>query len=442
MRSVYILLIYLSFLVLGTAAPFVLGLGYVWVDAFTPQAVSYSLLSDLPVALIMGFAALLGYVALDRRSPPAPTLMLGLTLALAVWITTTCLWAVAPTLAWERWNLAIKVLLFAAFLPFIIRSRVQIEALLQVYVMSLSVQFVPFGLKTILSGGGYGRQLGITAGNSLLNEGSTLATVCLMLVPLILFLRRHAILLPKALWVNAMYAVLAILTITTAVGTYERTALVGLVVLGGFSWLRSRRKLVTGVLCVAVGVAIAVGTSAGWNARVGSVESFTRETSAMGRLLVWRWTLDFVSRHPFGGGFQAYTTDTITFPMRSDGTPPLVIHGIAYHSIYFEVLGEHGWPGLFLFLSLFAVALGYLQSVVRRTKGVPELAWCHDLAIALQVSVLTVAACGSFIAIAFQPTLYYLFAIATSLRQYVRRCEARPVAQTPRRLVRPAAQAA
>ncbi len=442
MRSFYILLVYLTFLVLGTAAPFVLGLGYVWVDTFNPQTVSYSLLASLPVALIMGVACLLGYVALDRRAPPHLTSTTVLTLALAVWITATCLWAVVPTQAWSKWDPAFKVLLFSAFLPCIIRSRVQIEALLQVFVMSLAVQFVPFGLKTLISGGGYGMALGITSGNAGLNEGSTLATVCLMLVPIILFLRRHALLLPRAMWVQAMYLVLAALAVATAIGTYERTALVGLVVVAAFMWLRSRHKLLFGFALVAAGAAIVLGTSHGWNARIGTVDNFAQETSALGRLLVWRWTFDFALAHPFGGGFNAYVTDLITFPHGEDGEP-LIVHGLAYHSIYFEVLGEHGWPGLALFLALFAAALGTLQGVVRRTRRVPELLWCRDLAVTLQASILTLAACGAFIGIAFQPTLYYMFAASTCLRQYVRRCEQVPVAlPAARRPMRAIARAA
>lgn len=423
MRSLYILLVYLAFLVLGTAAPFVLGLGYVWVDMFNPQTISYSLLSTLPVSLIMGFAAVLGYMALDRRAAPRPTLITVLTLVFAVWITTTGLWAVAPEAAWSKWNVAIKVLLFSVFLPYIIRSRVQIEAFLQVYALSVAVTFVPFGLKTIVSGGGYGAQLGITAGNSGLSEGSTLATVCLMLVPILLFLRQNRVLLPRALWVDAMYLVLVILAIATAVGTYERTALVGLVVVGGFCWLRSRHKVVFGLACIAVVAALVFGTSSGWNARISTVDQFQQENSALGRILAWRWTLGFVGSHPLGGGFDAYRVDVVTFPVPPGGGEPLVRHGIAFHSIYFEVLGEHGWPGLFLFLSLFVTALVMLQSVVRRTRRVPHLHWCRDLAVALQGSLLTLAACGAFIGIAFQPTLYYMLAATTCLREYVRRCE-------------------
>ena len=41
MRSLYLSFIYLMFLLLGTMAPFVFSLGYLWVDAATPQYLVY-----------------------------------------------------------------------------------------------------------------------------------------------------------------------------------------------------------------------------------------------------------------------------------------------------------------------------------------------------------------------------------------------------------------
>jgi hypothetical protein len=64
----------LSFLGLGIATPFVMTLGYVWVDTFRPQDVAYLILNELPVAFIMGAGAFMTYFLLDRRSPPPLTL--------------------------------------------------------------------------------------------------------------------------------------------------------------------------------------------------------------------------------------------------------------------------------------------------------------------------------------------------------------------------------
>ena len=65
LRSSWLVLLYLSFLGLGVTTPFVMTLGYVWVDTFRPQEVTYFILNELPVAMIMGAGAFLTYFALD-----------------------------------------------------------------------------------------------------------------------------------------------------------------------------------------------------------------------------------------------------------------------------------------------------------------------------------------------------------------------------------------
>ena len=70
LRSAYVTVIYLGFLILGLSAPFVFSLGYVWVDTFSPQKVATEVLPLFPVSLIMAVSAIGGYVMFDRKSPP------------------------------------------------------------------------------------------------------------------------------------------------------------------------------------------------------------------------------------------------------------------------------------------------------------------------------------------------------------------------------------
>ena len=184
LRSILLLFVYISFLGLGASAPFILALGYVWVDTFRPQEVAYIILNQLPVAMIMGAAAMGAYLVFDRKDPPKLTLAGATPAILAVWSTVAMTWSVAGDFAWVKWDWAFKVLIFAAFLPYVIRSRVQIEAMAQVYLCALAGNIIPFGVKTIISGGGYGQNLGLGGGNSGLGEGGQLSTFCLMAVPI------------------------------------------------------------------------------------------------------------------------------------------------------------------------------------------------------------------------------------------------------------------
>ena len=430
LRSLWLLFVYLSFLGLGTQAPFILTLGYIWVDTFQPQGVAYIILNQLPVAMIMGAAAVGSYLLLDRRSPPRLTIITVLQISLAVWVTMTTLWAVLPDAAWEKWDWAFKTLVFTAFIPFVIRTRVHIESFIQVYVFSLMANLVPFGLKMAISGGGYGQSLGLAGGNTGLGEGATLAGISVMVIPLLLFLRQHAQLVPSNFMFRQMYLGLSVLAVLTSIGTFERTGLVGLLVLGGAIFLKSRRKIMVAVIGTVAVAGIMYTTTSAWNARISTIGNYQQDGSAMTRILVWKWTLDYVSTHPLGGGFMMYGINHIEHAPDEEHPAGTVEFGRAFHSVYFEVLGEHGWPGIAMFLGIAVASLVALQRAARQVKGIPELRWAGELASSLQVSLVVLLACCAFIGIAFQPWLHYLFAMSVSLPECVRRMVTARAAQT------------
>jgi probable O-glycosylation ligase (exosortase A-associated) len=427
LRSLYISLVYGVFLFGGLVAPFALGLGYVWVDTFTPQQVAYSIVNEFPVSEVMAIGAILAYLLLDRKSPPGLNLVTVLVVAMAAWVTfTTFNDPVRPVDAFGKWDWAIKTIVFSAFMPAMFRSRVQIEAFLQIYIFSLAGQFLPFAGKTILTGGKYGASFGLVEGNGGLAEGSHLATVCLMVIPILFHLRRYMLILPRWRIIKLGYVGLAFACLAACVGTFERTAIVGLVVVVLGFLLRSRRRILYGAILAGVVVAGSsyVATSKNeWVERMKTIATYSKDNSAFGRILVWRWTLDFVKTHPYGGGFNAYLVDEIKLPGTPEHPEPIVDKGRAFHSVYFEMLGEHGWVGLGLFLSLFAVSFLTLRRAAIRAKRLVGMEWCHDLARMLQISLLVPLACGAFIGIAFQAEIYYMFALAVMLRQQVRVAE-------------------
>ncbi|MBV8091998.1 MAG: putative O-glycosylation ligase, exosortase A system-associated [Acetobacteraceae bacterium] len=421
MRSLYLSFIYLMFLLLGTMAPFVFSLGYLWVDAATPQYLVYFLLNQIPCSLIMAVGAIGGYLLLDRRAPPKNLGFTSLTIVFAIWCSlSTAFWAVVPDAAWNKWDWAFKSMMFSAFIPFIFRSRLQIEAFLQVWMFSLGAQIIPYGAKVVISGGGYGLDLGLVSGNSGLAEGGMLSAVAAMLIPIIMYLRAHGQLLPKHRVTDLFYLAMIAACIATAVGTYERSALIGLLVVGASVWLQAKRKILYGVLGCAIAATVMYGTSQGWNERISTINDYNKESSALGRILVWEWTLDFVGEHPEGGGFDAYRINRIVFPDASPDDPSGgVVLGKAFHSIYFEILGEQGWFGLGLFGTIALVSFRSLRKARRRAKSVAHLAWCDELARALTSSLLAMLSCGAFIGIGYQPMLWYLFAMSACLHAHV-----------------------
>jgi putative inorganic carbon (hco3(-)) transporter len=213
-----------------------------------------------------------------------------------------------------------------------------------------------------------------------------------------------------------------VLAICTAIGTYERSALVGLVILGLYMWMRSKHKVALGAVVLIGSIVIIYTTSSAWNARVETIGNFEQESSALTRILVWRWTLDFVATHPFGGGFQSFVINHIEFPS-VEGRPAIIEFGRAFHSVYFEMLGEHGYFGLAMFLLIAGITLFNLRRVAKQARAYAELAWVTSLSDALQSGLVVFLACGAFVGIGFQPMFWYFVAMSISLNAYMWRVE-------------------
>jgi probable O-glycosylation ligase (exosortase A-associated) len=240
-------------------------------------------------------------------------------------------------------------------------------------------------------------------------------------VPILLYLSKHAILVPRWRIVRLGYLGLAGLALVASIGTHQRSGLIGIVVLAAALWLRTKHKVLVGAACILGAVTLLYAASDSWTQRMGTIDDYNSEASARGRILVWQWTLGFVADHPLGGGFNSFVVNEIRTPGDATNPEGSVIHGKAFHSIYFETLGEHGWIGLGLFLAINIATLLSLQRVIRRSRGSETMAWCGDLAAALQVSLLVLLASGAFIGIAFQPMFWYLFAAAGCLAHHVGR---------------------
>lgn len=422
MTDLLLILAFVSFLALGTIAPFVFSLGYVWVDTFFPQFLGYGLLTTLPVSFIMGAAAFGSYLLLDRRDPPRLTVAHALFFVLAVWITLTNTWAVVPDAAGPKYDVAIKALLFAAFLPFVFRTRVQIEAFIQVMLFSATAHIIPWGIKTAVSGGGYGKSLGLLDSmQAWISESSTLSALCFGLIPLVLVVAKHNVLLPVTRYTRyGFYGLVALFGIA-AIGTYARTALVSLAVMCAGFWWRSKSKLVFPILAAVLLAGLFSFTSDRWTERISTVSEYQNESSSAVRLYVWRWTWDYALQNPFGGGFNVFYINRIELPSPIPGEPPAVQTGRAFHNIYFAVLGEHGFPGIALYLAIQGLILLALQRTRARLRGHPEHAWCYDMAGALQISLATFLAGANFIDVSFSSITWNLLSLGLCLTYYARK---------------------
>jgi putative inorganic carbon (HCO3(-)) transporter len=436
MRDLALVGFLVALLGLGFRRPFLLVLGYAYIDIVSPQRLSYYLLNGIPISQIFFIAALGGWLLTGDKSGTRMAPRQWLLVMLLAWAGFTTLNADFPAEALEKWDWVWKALIFAIFLPFTMRTRLRMEALLLFMTLSCASIVIMGGIKTILSGGGYGvLNLGVD-NNSGLYEGSIISTFAIASIPIILFLARHGTIFPRDWRVRAFAAALILACLLMPIGTEARTGLICMAVLAVLMLRDTKRRLLyIGGAAFAAAIAVPLLPSS-FTQRMDTIEGYQGDESASTRLAVWTWTLGYVQQHPLGGGFEAYRQNKLNFQTiakKASGNVEVVAsanltdEGRAYHSSYFEMLGEQGWPGLFMWLSIHFVGLLRMEILRRRyRKAGEDKAWIAGLATSLQHAHLLYLVGSLFVGIAFQSFAYMWMAVEIGLDFYCRRTEAAP----------------
>ena len=125
----------------------------------------------------------------------------------------------------------------------------------------------------------------------------------------------------------------------------------------------------------------------------------------MGRINAWKMAFNMAKDRPLGGGLESF--QDYSFALYAPN--PDDVH--ASHSIYFEVLGEHGFVGLGLFLMLGLMTWRTASWVIGRARRDREKRWAADLAAMVQVSLVGYASAGAFLGLAYFDYYYTLIAL-------------------------------
>ena len=415
MRDVALVLFLGGLLLLALKRPFLFVLAYMYIDTVSPQRISYFLLNRVPISLIVAALAIGAWLLVDKKDFRAAPRQ-GLILLLLCYCAWTTLNADFPIEAWTKWDWVWKALVFAIFLPFTLRTKLRIEASLLFLTLSAAAIIIVGGIKTVLSGGGYGVLNLMVDNNSGLYESSTISMVAIALIPIILWLTRFGTIFPPDWRVKVFAGALIFACLLIPVGTEARTGLICIGVLGILLLRDAKRRLLYMMAAGLLGLAAIPFLPHSFTNRMETIQGFQGDESAGTRLAVWAWTWDYVQHHPAGGGFEAYRQNRIqvqTTNAQTSGDLAMVTtqttgdEGRAYHSAYFEMLGEQGFAGLILFLLIHGIGLVRMEIIRRRYRRAEgEDAWIAPLATALQNFQCVYLVGALFVGIAYQPFVY------------------------------------
>lgn len=450
MRDLFFLAFLGLFGLMGLKRPFLLIAVYAYIDIVSPQRLSYFLLNSIPISLLAFVAAAGSWLLLDDKKDCRFSVRQGLMLILLAYCGYTTMTADFPVEAMTKWNWVWKALVFAIFLPLTLRTKLRIEALALFMVLCASTIIINGGMKTALSGGGYGVLNLMVTDNSGLYEGSIISCVAISLIPLILWLAKHGTIFPPDWRVKTFAYALCLACMLMPIGTEARTGLVCLVFLAGMMLMHSKRRFIYAPLMAVAALAALPFLPASFTQRMQTIENHEGDESASTRIAVWKWTMDYVKEHPGGGGFDNYLQNSFTYVARStisDGagtrveTRIVTDRGRAYHSAYFEMLGEQGYFGFFIWALLHILTFVRTEWIRRhyRRRTDPEWAWVSPLALALQQGHLVYMLGSLFVGIAYQPFIFMVLALHIGLDTYLARLRR---AENSRPMIAPARVAA
>ena len=414
--------IVLTLVIFGTL-PFILRrphigvLVWTWIGFMNPHRLTWSFAYDMPFAMIVALVTLVSLL-MSREPKKIPWARESIVLLIFLsWILLTTMQAMYPWLAWPHFNQIWKIQLMVFVTLMLMQSKERINQLVWVIAMSIGFYGVKGGIFTIVNGGVYHVK---GPEGSFIGGDNEMGLALIMTIPLLRYLQ----LTTRSMWVRSFLAVAMVLCAAATVGSQSRGALVGLIAMGTFLWLKSRNKVFTAALgVVAIGLVLSVMPQQ-WYDRMATIQTYDQDQSAMGRINAWKMAFNMAKDRPLGGGLESF--QDYSFALYAPN--PDDVH--ASHSIYFEVLGEHGFVGLGLFLMLGLMTWRTASWLIGRARRDREKRWAADLAAMVQVSLVGYASAGAFLGLAYFDYYYTLIALVVLCKTVLISSNAKQVAES------------
>jgi probable O-glycosylation ligase (exosortase A-associated) len=283
----------------------------------------------------------------------------------------------------------------------------RVRQLAWVAICSIAFYGMKGGIFTLLNGGQF-----IVWGppDSAIQDNNHLAVGLVMMLPLLYWLYTDA----KSRWLKLALAFVAAMSAVSIFGSHSRSAFLAIGAMSVFLVFKIRRRLAIATIIAIGTLGIAALMPRTYWERMATIETYQTDASAMGRINAWHTAIAIANNRITGGGFELYTPEVFA----RYAPQPDNVH--SSHSIYFQALGEHGWIGLILFLSILAYMWLQCRRIIKCVSSDVEDHSKSLLARMIQVSMIGLAVGGAFVNIGNWDMIYYLAIIASGTLRHVR----------------------
>ena len=379
---------------------------WTWISIMNPHKLAWGFAMSMPFAAMAAGATVISlFITKDKVRLPNHPAVVALVL-LTLWMVVTTIFAIHPDESWLDLKRTFKIQAMTLVAIAALRERRHIELFIWVNALSLGFYGFKGGLFTILTGGGervWGPPGGFIEGN---NE---IGLALVMVIPMMNYLRAVA----TQRWLRIGLTVLMLFTAIAVLGTQSRGAFLAIVAMGVVLWLRSKEKAKAAVVIGLTGLVLTQFMPASWEERMQTIGAYSQDGSAMGRINAWQMATHLANDRFLGGGFYIYTDEIFAryAPVPDD------VH--AAHSIYFQILGEHGYVGLILFLLVGLFTFMTAIRIRREAQRRDDARWLYHLAGMMQVSMIGYAVGGAFLSLAYFDLPYNVLVILVACERWL-----------------------
>lgn len=363
LRGIFLLCLFIPSIPMCFLRPY-FGLMIWTVVSFTSlHKYTYGDAATLPWAMMVGIPTILGFALFNRGWDRMKSRESVLILILWIWFALTSIGSTRTPLfmhhsvdTWQHLGFVSKILLMTLITMGLLEKFNDLRRLVMMIACCFGF-FVFKALPFLIATSGNDRVYGPP--QSMIGDNNDFGLAMNITLPFFFFLAHTE---TSKKW-KRLFWTLFILGIPTIFFTYSRGALLGLVTIIGLMLLQLRQRTVL-IPVVLLGAAIAVlFAPQAWKNRMNPTGEQALDKSAQSRINAWTFAWHLASDYPIaGGGFGTFTRQLFVLY----APDPNDVHGP--HSIYFGILGEHGFVGLFLYLLLIASALYSTMEVVKWAK--------------------------------------------------------------------------
>lgn len=392
----------LIFLIVIGGIPFILrtpavGIGY-WVllSLMNPHRAAWGFAYSFPFAFVVAVATIIGLILTREPRQFKGGAATWVMLAFMAWMCVTTIFALEPVRATEMLERVIKILFVTVLALFTLYKQEHVKWLMLIIVISIGFYGVKGGVFTLTTGG---ESLVWGPPETFIADNNALALALIMTIPLL----GYFYIMSSKRWIRAAIIVSIGLCAVSVFGTYSRGGLLAIVAMSGFLWLKSKSKLWLGLAVLIFALGFYSFMPPQWEQRMDTISEYEEDESAQGRLKTWTMLTNLAKDRPLvGGGFEPYTRQVFQRYL------PDYNNTHSAHSIYFQVLGEHGFVGLALFALFWLLTWRLSRQIIKHTKDNAEEKWAYWLAKMVQVSLIGYFVGGAFLNLAYWDMPYFL----------------------------------